>query len=483
VVRVRDAQGSPRPDAIVNFLVHDGNGSAEPMQVRTDTAGYARTTWTLGPSTGTQEMRVSGTGGTLVATANAVTPPRVTSVTLSPDSLVLAIGAMGTFTATAHDASGATVPGTAAWTSSDTAVAKVDGTGKVTAVAAGTVTITATIAGVSATAKVRVKPPTPGKVVRVLVSPDPLLLYQNEIKSFTATAYDSAGLVVTNPGTFRWTTSDSAYVRLVDFYGRVKGEAPGDVTVSATVAGVTGTGVARVLVPSPPRVTWIEKRNATCCGQVDLSSGAQNVNFFIDVSGYVGTLSMTIRSPAGELIACGSMDANDYSHRSWRCNLEIPATARPGLWVVDRMTLDGRVLREADLDGTWVPGRRFSVFGGGTDTAPPEVRTVVPEIHGGVYYFKLGVVDHLSGVASVSAVVRGPNGQHQTCTGSSTGLPVEKGGDWLCRLNVPAGSGRWSLESVTAADAAGNTSTSTPAQIEPIRGAFEYTFLWFEFDA
>jgi hypothetical protein len=483
VVRVLDVNGSPRPDAVVNFLVHDG-GSAEPMQARTDTAGYARTTWTLGTATGTQEMRVSGTGGTLAVTANALTPPSVTSVTISPDSLVLAIGAMAAFTTTAHDAAGGTVPGTATWTSSDTAVARVDATGKVTAVAAGTVTVTATIAGVSATAQVRVKPPTPGRVVRVVVSPDSLVFIQNEVRSFTATAYDSAGLVV-NAGYFRWATSDSNVVRLVDLNGRVLAISPGQVTISATVAGVTGTGVARVRFPAtyPARVTWIQKRNVVCCELVDVSNGTQGVNYFIDVSRFVGTLSMTVRSPSGELIPCGNMDADDDSHRSFRCNLEIPATSTPGVWTVDRVTLDGTVLSGADLDSTWTRGRRFDVFGGGADASPPQVRSVVPENHGGVYSFKFGVVDHRSGVSSVSAVVRGPSGQHQTCTATSTNRPVEKSGDWLCRLTVPAGSGRWSLESVTATDAAGNTSTSTPAQIEPIRGAFEYTFLWFEFDA
>ncbi|HET6763056.1 MAG TPA: Ig-like domain-containing protein, partial [Longimicrobiaceae bacterium] len=219
VVRVLDVNKQPLADRVVNFLAGSG-GSASPVQTRTDSAGYARTTWTLGPGSGAQELRVSGTGGTLLVTATTGTPaPVVASVRITPDSLVLLPGDTGTFTATAYDAGGAPVAGTATWTTADSTIARVSATGRVTAVAVGTVQITATIAGVSASARVRVKPVPVGPVVRVVVSPDTFIMYPNQRRHFTATAYDAAGHVV-NAGYFRWSSSDSTYVK-VDLNGYV----------------------------------------------------------------------------------------------------------------------------------------------------------------------------------------------------------------------------------------------------------------------
>jgi hypothetical protein len=69
VVRVLDQEDRPVADARVNFIP-PRDGAVDPRQTRTDAEGYARATWMLG-SLGEQEMRVSGTGGTLLVTATA----------------------------------------------------------------------------------------------------------------------------------------------------------------------------------------------------------------------------------------------------------------------------------------------------------------------------------------------------------------------------------------------------------------------------
>ena len=82
----------------------------------------------------------------------------VASVALNAPSLSMLVGATDQLTATAKDAQGnavATAPA-ATWTSSNTAVATVSGTGLVTAVVVGTASITARISGKSAVAQVAV---------------------------------------------------------------------------------------------------------------------------------------------------------------------------------------------------------------------------------------------------------------------------------------------------------------------------------------
>ncbi len=78
---------------------------------------------------------------------NGVTPPPATveAVAIAPNGASLQVGATQQFTATATDANGIVVPtATFAWASSDAAVATVNATGIVTAVAPGTAQVVAT---------------------------------------------------------------------------------------------------------------------------------------------------------------------------------------------------------------------------------------------------------------------------------------------------------------------------------------------------
>jgi len=117
---------------------------------------------------GTATITVAGAGvsATAAVTVNAPAPPVVAAVAVTPTSLSLNAGQSGQLTATAVDASGNAIPGaTISWTSSNTGMATVSGTGMVQAIAAGTVIMTATSGGHTATAKVQVaavQPPSSG---------------------------------------------------------------------------------------------------------------------------------------------------------------------------------------------------------------------------------------------------------------------------------------------------------------------------------
>ncbi len=104
-----------------------------------------------GGDTPTTPTPPGGGGGT--------TPPNttVTSVAVSPNSVALTVPGTVQLTATARNSAGAELSGqTFSWTSSAAAVATVTQSGVVTAVAAGTTTITASAAGQSGTAQITV---------------------------------------------------------------------------------------------------------------------------------------------------------------------------------------------------------------------------------------------------------------------------------------------------------------------------------------
>ncbi len=113
------------------------------------------TTITASTINGSASARVTvGSGGSDAGT--------VASVKVSPEAPSLQPGATVQLSATASDAAGKAVTGkSVAWSSSSTSVATVSATGLVTAVAAGTATIRATVDGKSASAAVTVTPSAP----------------------------------------------------------------------------------------------------------------------------------------------------------------------------------------------------------------------------------------------------------------------------------------------------------------------------------
>jgi Leishmanolysin len=71
VVLVRDATAHPMPGASVSFAVVSGSGSVGTASATTDAAGQAQTTWTLGPTAGSQAA--SATLGALPAQSFSAT--------------------------------------------------------------------------------------------------------------------------------------------------------------------------------------------------------------------------------------------------------------------------------------------------------------------------------------------------------------------------------------------------------------------------
>jgi phosphoesterase family protein/Big-like domain-containing protein len=93
----------------------------------------------------------------------AITPVAVASVTVGPSSASMQVGQTVQLTATPKDASGTPLTGRGVtWSSDDSGVARVSGTGLVTGRATGSATITATSEGKSGTSAITVTVPNPG---------------------------------------------------------------------------------------------------------------------------------------------------------------------------------------------------------------------------------------------------------------------------------------------------------------------------------
>jgi hypothetical protein len=88
VVSVTDQFSNVGSGLTVNFTVTAGGGSVNPTSAVTGANGQAQTTWTLGPSAGSQTLQASVAGAPLVqANANA-TATNLTITSVTPDTLV-----------------------------------------------------------------------------------------------------------------------------------------------------------------------------------------------------------------------------------------------------------------------------------------------------------------------------------------------------------------------------------------------------------
>ena len=152
-----------------------------------------------------------------------VTNP-VTGITLTPGKLALTVGEKQTLTATVEPA-GAD-DSTVVWTSGDAKVATVDQNGKVTAVGAGTTTITATAGGKSATCDVTVSTK-PVPIKGIALSDAAVSVGRSIQLEPVFTPADTTERDVT------WASSDRT-VATVDANGRVSGVAEGKVTITVT---------------------------------------------------------------------------------------------------------------------------------------------------------------------------------------------------------------------------------------------------------
>ena len=170
----------------------------------------------------------------------------VASVTVSPASAGILVGATVQLAAVTKDSAGNTLTGqTQWWASGNTAVATVSASGLVTAVAAGSATINATSGGKSAGATVTVSNV---PVASVVISPATATLLLGASLQLSATVKDSAGNVLSGR-TVTWTSSAPA-VASVSASGLVSGLAAGTAPITATSGGVSGA--AAITATDPP---------------------------------------------------------------------------------------------------------------------------------------------------------------------------------------------------------------------------------------
>lgn len=166
VVKVADQIGNVVSGVTVNWT-HTGRGRLAASTSTTGADGVASMTYTLGDSAHTDTITATVAGVATAAVFTATAVPSVTgvgivtgfaSIVVTPAAATMKVGDTLTVTAAAVDASGHSTSITPVWATSNPGLASVTSSGLVTALSAGTVTITATYQGVAGHSTLTVNP-------------------------------------------------------------------------------------------------------------------------------------------------------------------------------------------------------------------------------------------------------------------------------------------------------------------------------------
>lgn len=221
----------------------------------------------VAPGTVSVTATANGKSGSVSITVQAPAPAvaTVTTTVASP----LTVGKTAQAVAIAKDAAGNVIPGVSfTWASSQTSKATISSSGLVTAVAAGTTTITASSGGQSGGATLTVQAPA---VATVAVSVAATLNVGQSTQA-TAVARDASGNVISGAA-FTWSVSAPS-VLSVNASGMVGGVAAGSAQVRATSGGVTGASTIAVSAQATPPGSYTY---CVAAGNLCLFSGLRDV--------------------------------------------------------------------------------------------------------------------------------------------------------------------------------------------------------------
>jgi uncharacterized protein YjdB len=233
-----DVKGNALPGRTVTWT--SSNAAVATVSASGLVTGVASGTTNVTAQADNKSTVVPVTVSTPSTSAGSTAPVTSVAVTLNAPSVVA--GQSTQANAVLKDASNNVLTGrTIAWSSSDINVATVNATGLVTAIKAGSATITAVAEGRTGTAGLTITAAatSPASVASISLVLSAGTAVIGSTAQATATLKDSAGNVLTGR-TVTWVSSDAS-VAGVDANGLVTALKAGSVTITASSGGSTGT--------------------------------------------------------------------------------------------------------------------------------------------------------------------------------------------------------------------------------------------------
>ncbi|KAA6457835.1 hypothetical protein DYQ86_20910 [Acidobacteria bacterium AB60] len=191
--------------------------------------------------------------------SSAPPPLTISLIAVTPANPSLAAGATQQLKATGTYNNGTTadISSQVSWSSSNTGVATVSASGMLSAVAAGSSTITASMNGVNGTTSLTVTAPGSGKTLSsIAITPANATFVVGGTQQFTATGSYSDGSTADLTATATWSVTNTG-VATITAAGLATGVSAGTASVSAVAQGVTGTASFTVAPSASPTLVSI----------------------------------------------------------------------------------------------------------------------------------------------------------------------------------------------------------------------------------
>jgi uncharacterized protein YjdB len=384
-------------------------------------------------------VTITAAVGSVQGTATVTVMTPVATVDLAPTTATITIGGTSQLTATLKDAAGTVLTDrTITWTSDNDLIASVSSTGLVTSKSVGSATITATVEGKSATAKVDV---VPVPVSTVSVTPPSASLVVGGTVQLNATAKDAGGNALTGR-TIAWSTSDAA-VATVSTSGLVTAQAVGTATITATSEGKTATVPITVTV-APVATVAVSPSN------VSILPGAttQLAATLSDANGHAltgRTVTWTSSDPAKATVsATGLVTGVAFG----QVTITATSEGKSGAALVKisdgiAPSLVGLTITPSSVDVTSAD-KTVTFTGHVTDA-------------GG------------SGVSQFAVTATAPDGPFASCVDTTLDGGSTSDGTWSCTITLPVGAdpGTWKIL-VLVSDAGFSSKTYAAADLSAI---------------
>lgn len=406
-----DGAGNPLPGRLPSW------SSDRPTVAAVSAAGMASG---VSPGDAAITATIDGQSASIALDVAAPPPAPVASVTLTLTTSSLVVGQTSQATVAMKDGSGTVLSGrTATWASSDPALATVSSSGLVTAVAPGSVTISATSEGQTGMAALSIVAPAPAPVATVSLIANSNALNVGQTTQISVVLKDASGGVL-DQRAIAWATSD-AHVASVSPAGLVTALGAGSATISATSEGKTGSVTITVTAPA-------STPNAVASVQVTVASPSVTL-------GQTTQASAELRDAAGNVLAAkpmtwGSSNASvaSVSATGLVTSLGIGSTVVSAM--VDGKSGQASVTVSApttpSTNRSWYASPTGGTVAAGTLASPWSLATALSHpgvvqpgdtiwLRGGVY--RADFISRLTGTADRPIVVRQSPGERATVDG------------------------------------------------------------------
>jgi len=219
-------------DGTLQDITNDSNWNSSNTAVAT--VGGTNTATAVSPGTVNISATFNGVTGSAPLTVSTAT---VSSISVTPPTAEMAPNTFLNCNATATLSDGTTqvITGNATWSSSNSAVASVDNTGSVSAIAAGTATISATFGGVTGTSSIVVS----SQLASIQISPSSATIAAQTGVAFTALGTFADGKTQDLTQFAYWTSSAPSVATV--YFGDATGLSAGTSTIVAVFDGQGGS--------------------------------------------------------------------------------------------------------------------------------------------------------------------------------------------------------------------------------------------------